>query len=173
MSVQTSLSPSELSFTHEAPQDQPAIEALLDRAFGPGRFVKSSERVREFADFAPELSFCAWSDGELLGVVRMWRVRVGETPVVFLGPLAVDSGQRSAGVGGGLVQRACEAARQAGEIAVLLVGDGPYFARFGFEAEAARGVRMPAPVDQRRVLARAFEDLGAGLAGAVQAPKQA
>jgi predicted N-acetyltransferase YhbS len=173
MSAQTSLSPSGLSFTHEAPEDQPAIEALLDRAFGPGRFVKSSERVREFADFAPELSFCAWSDGELLGVVRMWRVRVGETPVVFLGPLAVDDSQRSAGVGGGLVQRACEAARQAGEAAVLLVGDGSYFARFGFEASAAKSVRMPGPVDQRRVLLCAFRDLGESLAGVVQAPEQA
>lgn len=168
MSVEPSPSRPALIFTHETPQDQPAIEALLDRAFGPGRFVKSSERVREFADFAPELSFCAWLDGELLGVVRMWRVRVGPTPVVFLGPLAVDNGQRSAGVGGGLVERACEAAREAGETAVLLVGDAPYFARFGFEAAAARAVRMPGPVDQRRVLVRAFGDLGEGLCGAVE-----
>lgn len=169
MSAEPSPSPPALTYAHEAPQDQPAIEALLDRAFGPGRFVKSSERVREFADFAPELSFCAWADGELLGVVRMWRVRIGATPVVFLGPLAVDTGQRSGGVGGGLVERACEAARHAGEAAVLLVGDAPYFARFGFEAQAAKDVRMPGPVDQRRVLVRAFKDLGEGLAGAVEA----
>jgi predicted N-acetyltransferase YhbS len=169
MSVEPRPSASTLTYTHEAPQDQPAIEALLDRAFGPGRFVKSSERVREFAEFAPELSFCASVDGELLGVVRMWRVRVGETPVVFLGPLAVDSGRRSAGVGGGLVERACEAARQAGEAAVLLVGDAPYFARLGFAAPAAKAIRMPGPVDQRRVLLRALVDLGEGLAGAVEA----
>ena len=173
MSVEPSLSRPALSFTHEAPQDQPAIEALLDRAFGPGRFVKSSERVREFAEFAPELSFCAWCDGELLGVVRMWRVRVGQTPVVFLGPLAVETSQRSVGVGGGLVQRACNAARRAGETAVLLVGDGPYFARFGFEAQPAHAVRMPAPVDQRRVLVCALKDLGDGLSGDVAAPEPA
>lgn len=158
-----------LTFTHETPQDQELIEALLDRAFGPGRFVKSSERVREFADFAPELSFLAWSDDKLLGVVRMWRVRVGEAPVVFLGPLAVEGDERSAGVGGLLVERACEAARAAGETAVLLVGDASYFARFGFAAEPARRTRMPGPVDQRRVLARLFGDPGAGLDGAVQA----
>lgn len=169
MSVEPSPSRTTLTFTHEAPQDQPAIEALLDRAFGPGRFVKSSERVREFADFAPELSFCAWADGELLGVVRMWRVRVGAAQLVFLGPLAVDTHQQSAGVGGALVERACEAARQAGEAGVLLVGDVPYFARFGFEAEPAKAVVMPGPVDQRRVLVHAFEDLGEGLAGAVEA----
>lgn len=167
MSVEPSPSRTALTFTHETPQDQDAIEALLDRAFGPGRFVKSSERVREFADFAPELSFCAWLDGRLCGVVRMWRVRVGATPVVFLGPLAVDTDQRSGGVGGLLVERACEAARSAGEAGVLLVGDGPYFARFGFEAEPARGVRMPGPVNQRRVLIRAFQELGGGFAGDV------
>ncbi|MDB5447290.1 MAG: acetyltransferase, family [Phenylobacterium sp.] len=159
-----------LTLTHETPQDQPAIEALLDRAFGPGRFVKVSERVRELAAFAPELSFLAWADGELTGVVRQWRVLVGATPVVFLGPLAVDLDQRSSGVGGQLVLRACEAAKAAGEAAVLLVGDAPYFARFGFDAGLARQVKMPGPVDQRRVLACALRDLGAGgLAGAVQA----
>lgn len=169
MSVEPSPSRTALAFTHETPEDQPAIEALLDRAFGPGRFVKSSERVREFADFAPELSFCAWIDGKLSGVVRMWRVRVGEVPVVFLGPLAVDTDQRSGGVGGLLVERACEAAEAAGERGVLLVGDGPYFSRFGFQAEPARGVRMPGPVNQRRVLVRAFADLGDGFVGAVEA----
>jgi len=168
MSAEPSPSRSPLTYAHEAPLDQPAIEALLDRAFGPGRFVKSSERVREVAEFAPELSFCAWADGELLGVVRMWRARVGATPVVFLGPLAVDAGRRSAGVGGALVDRACEAARQAGEMAVLLVGDEPYFARFGFAAAPASAVRLPGPVDQRRVLVHAFADLGEGLAGRIE-----
>jgi predicted N-acetyltransferase YhbS len=171
MSVEPSPSrPPPLSFTHETPQDQDAIEALLDRAFGPGRFVKSSERVREFAEFAPELSFLAWSEGRLCGVVRLWRVRVGGTSLAFLGPLAVDVDERSAGVGGLLVEQACAAAEAAGEAAILLVGDEPYFARFKFSAEAARRVRMPGPVDQRRVLARAFRDLEEGLEGPVQAP---
>jgi predicted N-acetyltransferase YhbS len=169
MSAEPSPSRPALTFAHETPQDQELIEALLDRAFGPGRFVKSSERVREFAEFAPELSFCAWEDGKLLGVVRLWRVRVGETPLTFLGPLAVEADERSSGIGGLLVQRACQAARSAGERGVLLVGDPPYFARFGFAAEPARAVRMPGPVDQRRVLLNAFEDLAVALDGPVRA----
>jgi len=68
MSVQPSPSLSALTFAPETAADQPSIEALLDRAFGPGRFVKVSERVRETAEFAPELSLCAWADGELAGV---------------------------------------------------------------------------------------------------------
>lgn len=152
----------------EQPQASVQIEALLDRAFGPGRFTKSSERVREFADFAPELSVCAWEGERLLGVVRLWRVRVGGTPVVFLGPLAVDQDQRCAGLGGMLVERACEAARDAGEACVLLVGDEPYFRRFGFAAAPAAAVRMPGPVDQKRVLLRSFAD-HAPLSGPVAA----
>jgi predicted N-acetyltransferase YhbS len=97
----------------------------------------------------------------------MWRVRVGATPLIFLGPLAVETDQRSAGVGGLLVERASEAARAAGESAVLLVGDASYFVRFGFTP--APQAKMPGPVDQRRVLVRAFTDLGAGLCGTVEA----
>jgi predicted N-acetyltransferase YhbS len=160
-----------LALRHETPEDQPAIEALLDRAFGPGRFVKVSERVREFAEFAPELSFLAFADGELTGVVRQWRVRVGEAPVVFLGPLAVDNARRSAGVGGGLVEHACEAARRAGEPAVLLVGDTDYFRRFGFDSTLAKDVRMPGPVDPRRVQARVLRAGLAPLSGPIQAPQ--
>lgn len=153
-----------LSLVHETPADAALIEALLDRAFGPGRFAKSSERVREFADFAPELSFCAWEGDRLAGVVRMWRVNVGATPVVFLGPLAVEPGLQSTGVGGQLVERACQAAKAAGEAAVLLVGDPPYFARFGFTG--APEAVMPGPVDQKRVLMLAFAEVT--LSGAVR-----
>jgi predicted N-acetyltransferase YhbS len=74
---------------------------------------------------------------------------------VFLGPLAVAADVRKFGTGGALVQAACEAAQAAGFASVLLVGDEPYFSRFGFSAAPARAVRLPGPVDQRRVLVRA------------------
>jgi predicted N-acetyltransferase YhbS len=156
MTAQACLTAPSLALEAERPQDSDAIEALLDRAFGPGRFVKSSERVREVAEFAPELSFCAWEDGRLVGAVRMWRVRVGETPFVFLGPLAVVHSQRNGGLGQALVAQACAAAEAAGERGVLLVGDPPYFRRAGFDAEHTAAVVMPGPVDGRRVLARFF-----------------
>jgi predicted N-acetyltransferase YhbS len=152
----------------ERPQDAPAVEALLDHAFGPGRFVKSSERVREIARFRPDLSFCAFEGERLVGTVRQHQARVGATPLIFLGPLAVWSDTRKSGVGGLLVARACHAAQAAGERAILLVGDEPYFGRFGFRAAPARAIVMPGPVDPRRVLLRALAQGGAeGFAGAV------
>lgn len=149
----------------EQPADAQAIEALLDRAFGPGRFAKASERVREVAEFRPDLSMCAWEADRLVGSVRMWRVQVGEVPAIFLGPLAVESDARSTGVGGLLVEAACRAAAAAGFPTVVLVGDTPYFGRFGFSADHTRQVRLPGPVDQRRVLARGAAGPLVGLVG--------
>lgn len=153
----------------ERPQDSDAIEALLDHAFGPGRFVKSSERVREFAVFRPDLSFCAWSDDRLVGSVRQWEIRIGDAPAIFLGPLAVDAPMRKYGLGGALVARGCEAAQAAGESAVLLVGDPPYFERFGFRPVAPGSITLPSPVDPRRVLIHPLQAGCGPFTGAVRA----
>jgi predicted N-acetyltransferase YhbS len=165
MSLQPCRPAPELTLVNETAAHAPQIEALLNRAFGPGRFAKVSERVREIADFAPELSFCAIEAGQVVGVVRMWRVKVGDQPIVFLGPLAVEETERRHGLGAILVERACEASRAAGEAAVVLVGDLPYFQRVGFAA--APDVELPGPVDPRRVLSRTFKSVM--LQGAVRA----
>jgi predicted N-acetyltransferase YhbS len=168
MTVQPAGAPA-ITLQFETPEDGPLVDALIDRAFGPGRFTKVSERVREFATFAPELSVCAWSEGRLLGCARMWRVRVGGRPVSFLGPFAVELGERNAGFGARLIARACEAAQAAGETHVVLVGDEPYFGRVGFSTAAGGQVVMPGPVDPRRVLVRALTPDAGELVGAVTA----
>jgi predicted N-acetyltransferase YhbS len=155
------------SLTIERPQDGPLAEGLVDRAFGPGRFTKVSERVREFAAFAPELSVCAWRGARLVGTVRQWRVRCGRTPVVFLGPIAVEATERSGGLGAMLVREAVAAAKAAGEAAIVLVGDEPFFGRHGFTAARAKDVRLPGPVDQNRVLAAALKPEGEALSGMI------
>ena len=165
MSLQPCRPPPALTLVNETPAHGAEIEALLGRAFGPGRFAKVSERVREFADFAPELSFCAIEDGQVVGTVRMWRVRIGDQPIVFLGPLAVEESERRHGLGALLVERACEATQAAGEAAVVLVGDVPYFQRVGFAI--AHDVKLPGPVDANRVLSRSFADVA--LEGMVRA----
>lgn len=169
MTLQTLAPIPAVTLQPEAPRDAALIEALLGRAFGPGRYTKVSERVREIAAFAPELSSCAWADGRLIGSARQWRVAVGGRPAIFLGPLAVEEQERHVGVGGLLVERDCELARVAGESHVLLVGDQSYFQRFGFSAAPAAAVRLPGPVDQRRVLIRALGDDATTLSGSVTA----
>jgi predicted N-acetyltransferase YhbS len=143
----------DISIELETLADADAVLAIVASAFGPGRFTKISERLREDNTPLPGLSFVARRDGAVVGTVRLWPVRIGETPVAFLGPLAVDRTQRSEGVGALLVEQACAAAQAQGWAAVLLVGDAPYFGKFGFERAH---VEMPGPVDPRRVLIKTF-----------------
>jgi predicted N-acetyltransferase YhbS len=167
MTAQPSTPLPALTLQFEQPQDAVAVDALIARAFGPGRFTKVSERVREFATFAPELSVCGWAGDRLLGCARMWRVRVGGRPVTFLGPFAVEQGERNAGFGARMITRACEAAQAAGESHVLLVGDQAYFGRVGFARAAGRGVVLPGPVDQDRVLVRPLTPVAGEISGLV------
>jgi predicted N-acetyltransferase YhbS len=46
-----------------------------------------------------------------------------------------------------------EAARVAGHKLVILVGDEPYYAPFGFRPITGHQIQMPAPVDPARFLA--------------------
>jgi predicted N-acetyltransferase YhbS len=173
MSAQPETPLSALVLQSERPQDAPLVDALIERAFGPGRYAKVSERVREFATFAAEMSVCAWSDrsepgGRLMGCARMWHVRVGGRRVMFLGPFAVELGERNAGFGARMINRACEAAQAAGESHVVLVGDESYFSRVSFATAPGRQVILPGPVDQRRVLVRALTADAGELAGRVE-----
>lgn len=152
----------------ERPEDRDLVDSLVARAFGPGRYTKVSERVREFAQARPDLSFCAWEEGRLAGSVRQWLVEVGATPTVFLGPLAVDETARRHGAGAALVERAAAAAAAAGYGAVLLVGDEPYFRRMGFAVVPRGTIALPGPVDPARVLVRALRPGGEALLGPVR-----
>jgi predicted N-acetyltransferase YhbS len=159
---------SQITYRPERPSDAALIDALIDRAFGPGRHAKAADRLRENNSLLPELSFTAWDGETLVGSVRMWPVMIGSEPVVFLGPIAVEAQLRKHRIGQTLVELACEASAQSGWRAVLLVGDAPYFERVGFEAAPAKAVVMPGPVDQRRVLLKPLREGGAdGLAGLV------
>lgn len=132
----------------ETPADAPAVDALVLGAFGPGRFAKTAERLREQAEI--EAGFVVREGGRIIGSVRLWRVAVGDTAGLFLGPIAVDAASRRAGLGADLVAACIAHARAVETGGVLLVGDPPYFSRFGFTV--ASEARLPGPVDQRRVM---------------------
>ncbi len=150
----------------EEPADHAAVDALIEAAFGPGRLAKTAERLREGNHPAPGLSVVAREGGRIVGCARMWPVKIGETPAILLGPFAVDPSMRSRGLGQALVEAVCARAKAAGESLVILVGDAPYFAKLGFERVSA-DVRLPGPVDMRRVLVL---PLKAGASGGLKGP---
>jgi predicted N-acetyltransferase YhbS len=136
----------------ERPDDASAVEALIARAFGPGRYAKAAERLREANRPLLDISFVARCDNALVGCVRMWPIHIGAAPAVLLGPFAVDEAWRSRGLGAALIAHACEAARAAGHTVILLVGDAPYFEPLGFAVAPPRRLVMPGPVDPGRLM---------------------
>ncbi len=146
-----------LSIRPETPADIAARERLLNAAFGAARFAKTSERLREGRLPAQGLALVAEAEGRLAGTVRLWPVEAGGRPALLLGPLAVDEEMRGRGIGARLMREAIWAAARAGHKAILLVGDAPYYARFGFSAGATRGLNLPGPVDRDRFLALEIE----------------
>jgi predicted N-acetyltransferase YhbS len=132
----------------ERSEDAPAVQALVLAAFGPGRFAKTAERVRETASIAA--GFVVRREGAVVGSVRLWTIRVGLQDALFLGPIAVDAAARKAGLGQALVEACVAWSRSAGTAGILLVGDAPWFSRSGFAPIA--DVSLPGPVDPRRVM---------------------
>lgn len=147
------LTPEPVRIEPETAFDAAGVARVVERAFGPGRFAKTAERLREGSE--PICGFVARRDGQVIGSVRLWPIAVGDVSAAFLGPIAVDADERSVGVGADLVAACLACIESRGVAGVLLVGDLPYFGRFGFEA--APGVALPGPVDRRRVLWRGVD----------------
>jgi predicted N-acetyltransferase YhbS len=134
--------------------DFAAREALLDMAYGAARLAKASERLREGRLPADGLSLIAVDHGRIVGTIRLWHVTAGPgRPALLLGPLAVDPEHRNRGVGSTLARRAIARARLAGHHAIILVGDAPYYGRFGFTAEKTGALWMPGRFERDRLLA--------------------
>lgn len=150
----TALAPAAFRIRDERARDLAAREALLDAAFGPERFTKTCERLREGRRPAAGLALVAEGrDGRLIGTVRLWHVAAGDAGAsLMLGPIAVDADARSLGIGGALMRAAIGRAGGLGHRSIVLVGDAPYYARFGFSPELTRGLDLPGPVDRARFL---------------------
>jgi predicted N-acetyltransferase YhbS len=135
----------------ERPGEAAAREALLDLAYGPVRFTKTSERLREGR--LPELALVASEGRRIVGTLRLWQVTAGrDRAALLLGPLAVHSSCRKRGIGSTLVQRALREATRRSHGAVLLVGDAPYYGRFGFSSEKTGALWLPGPYERHRLL---------------------
>ncbi|MBV8848181.1 MAG: N-acetyltransferase [Methylobacteriaceae bacterium] len=153
-----------VSIRDERAADIFAREQLLDAAFGPARFTKTCQRLREKQRPARDLALVASAGERLIGTLRFWNVDAGDRPALLLGPLAVAETHRSEGIGSRLIRAGLARARRLGHRAVLLVGDAPYYERFGFERRFKDGLIMPGPVEADRFLG--LELVSGSLAGA-------
>lgn len=143
---------------NERAADAAMREALLDACFGETRHGRTCQRLRDGRAPAAGLALAAVREGRLVGTVRLWHVSAGGRPALVLGPLAVDPACRELGIGAALMHQALAAARARGHAAVILLGDAPYYARFGFSAEKTGELSLPGPFERDRLLAVEFTD---------------
>ena len=132
--------------------DVVAREALLDASFGESRSLRTCQRLRDGRAPAEGLAFSAVRQGKLVGTLRLWHVSAGGIPALMLGPLAVDSTSRKLGVAAALMDHALAAATARGHRAVILLGDAPYYARFGFSVQKTAELSLPGPFERDRLL---------------------
>jgi predicted N-acetyltransferase YhbS len=133
-----------IEITNERPADAAAIETLLDQAFGPGRLAKSSYSYRKRVSRLWPFCLVARQADEIVGTIRYWPIAIGAAaaPALLLGPIAVRDDHRSTGVGGLLMRASLARVTAAGHQLVILVGDEPYYGRFGFSPAAQWGISM-------------------------------
>lgn len=143
----------------ERPEDAAEVEWLLDLAFGPGRTGLSSYQLRKGIDPVSELSMVARDEYDVVaGAIRYWPVAIGQArlPALLLGPVAVHPTRQGEGLGALLIIETLERAASAGWERVLLVGDAPYYARFGFSRDPVRALDFPKPYNPDRLLGNAL-----------------
>ncbi|PWB83729.1 MAG: GNAT family N-acetyltransferase [Methylocystaceae bacterium] len=142
-----------VAIVDEQPNDVWAREQLLDDAFGPARFLKTCERLRVGRLPARGLALVAKDGERLVATMRLWPVHAGiGRPALLLGPLAVARDCRSLGLGGAMIEAGLARAKARNHRAVLLVGDAPYYERFGFDDAFTRDLVLPGPVERERFL---------------------
>lgn len=137
----------------------PAIESLLDDRFGPARHNRTAYRLREGVSPLADFSLVA-VDGEcLVGSLQCWPIRLksvsgSRLPLILLGPVAVAADREGEGIASQLMRASLAAIDAAESPPVLLIGDAPFYGRFGFSAAATRQWQLPGPVDHDRLLLR-------------------
>jgi predicted N-acetyltransferase YhbS len=150
--IETALPVAAFAIRSERAGDVVARETLLDASFGANRHLRACQRLRDGRAPAEGLAFAAVHERRLIGTVRLWDVDAGGTRALLLGPLAVDPSCRDLGIGAALMEHALTIAKARGHGAVLLLGDAPYYARFGFSASKTGELRLPGPFEAHRLL---------------------
>src|SRR6516164_2611884 len=136
----------------ERASDVVAREALLDACFGEDRSSRTCQRLRDGRAPAEGLALAAVRGRKLVGTARLWHVSAGGVPALLLGPLAVDSACRKLRIGAALITHALGAAKASGHRAVILLGDAPYYGRFGFSARKTGELALPGTFEPERLL---------------------
>ena len=139
--------------------DPGLVEHVLDAAFGPDRHRRTAYTIREGTDWLPALSFAALDAADtLVGTIQAWPValttpRGRAHPLIMVGPVAILPERQGQGFGRALMAAQATAIDPAAPLPQVLIGDEPYYGKFGF-VEAPRGWTCPGAWAPERLLVR-------------------
>ena len=136
----------------EAPTDYEQVDRIHRSAFAdraPGAEPVEAGLVRELRDdagYIPALSLVAEdTEGSVIGHVICTLGHLDDGRVVGLGPIGVERGHQSGGVGSALMHAVLAAADALEFDVVVLLGHLDYYPRFGFVAASTVGIAAPDP----------------------------
>lgn len=142
-----------MKFTIETSEDADEVEALFDLSFAPGRQALSSYQLREGVSMVGALNMiCRDDTGGLVGAIRYWPVMAAGAPCLLLGPVAVHPIAQGEGIAATLIRETLSIGRDAGWQRVILIGDAPYYSRFGFTRDLTLALEFPPPTNPDRFL---------------------
>jgi putative acetyltransferase len=126
----------------ERPEDEAAIRAVVETAFGRAAEAELVDRLRQDGEIL--VSLVAELDGEVVGHILFSRLASDQgMALAQLGPLAVEPSRQGRGIGAALARAGLDACRQIGLDGVVVLGHPSYYPRFGFSPEAAVALVSP------------------------------
>lgn len=130
---------------HATPRDYPAIRQVIRHAFGRDDEANLVEQLRTDGDALAE--FVAATDIAIQGHIFYSPLAIernGEAlRAAALAPLAVLPAFQSQGLGGELIRAGNARCSELGCVAVIVLGHGAYYPRFGFSPERAAPLQAP------------------------------
>ena len=137
-------------------EDCNEVENLLNLVFTPQRTMLGSYYFRKNVLKVGFLCKVIKNDfGHIVGSIRYWPVCIGTKKLscLLLGPLAVHPICQGEGLGAALVLETLVLAEKNGWERIIIVGDEPYYSRFGFKKKLAKDLIFPKRINQDRLLA--------------------
>lgn len=152
---------SEFIIRQEQKQDHVRVHQLIEEAFRSMAISDHREqflvdRLRNSDAFIPELSLVAEVSSDIIGYILLTKIFINNAKVQYpsltLAPVAVKPQYQGRGIGGGLILKAHEVAKQLGFTSITVLGHPNLYTRFGYVQSDQFSILFPFDVPARNCM---------------------
>lgn len=153
--------------------DFPQIFQVVQSAFAEAEHTDHDEqhlvsRLRRCDAYIPELALVAEVNDVTVGHIMFTKVRVGRGTALALAPLAVAPAMQGKGIGGALIRKGHQLAKDLGYTFSILLGHAGYYPRFGYAPASTFGIGCPFDVPDENFMACNLQGTQERLEGTVE-----